>query len=309
MVASFKYTFKSLKNTKGFLSSMLIMPIIMVILITITLAYSDVPIVGVLKNEYKGDFNISNVRVLEIEKEDIDYFLGSMQGTLAVSLNDSGQIERYYSSVKNNPLIEIIENDEDGLAFKDKPKISYSLGIIIFKLLVAVSMTATFLIQERNNGIFIRLKNSKTTIFSHIFGKILASIFVYEIANIFIIAFYYFAGYDFGNTNVLDIFIIFTLSLIISSGIFVFFSSFMKNEGYLWVISTGVMFPLGLFSGILFPIEYMPNWMKFIGGLSPQYYLQKSLISGNIELIPISIFVLVSLILLVIGVKRYTLKE
>ncbi len=306
MIQSFKYTFKNLKNTKGFLSSMLIMPIVMVLLLTITLAYSSTPVVGIVKNDYVKDFSLSSVRTKFIKAREADYFLGSCEGTLVVYLNSDGSVEKYYSSVKNNYLIDQVKKDMDSKSegFIDRPSINYSIGIIIFKLITAGSLLATVLIQEKNNKIFVRLKNAKTGIYEHIIGKLLSILFVYEIANIIIIIFYVLLGFSFGKSNIADVFIVFNIALLISFGIYTFIAGFINNEGYIWVISTGILFPLALFSGVLFPAEYMPDWMNFIAKFSPQYYLNKMIVSGEISLRTTVFMLIMSFILLVIGSNK-----
>lgn len=96
---------------------------------------------------------------------------------------------------------------------KDTRQLSYSIGIILFKLLTAAGLLATVLISEKGNGIILRVKNSKTKLSSYILGKSLAIIFVYEIANLLILLFYKFAGFDLGKSNILQLGILFTVTL------------------------------------------------------------------------------------------------
>ena len=283
MGQAFKFTFKILKNTKGFISSMVIMPVIMILLFSMTLAYSDIPVVGYIGEKAP---NIASVKMMKLEADEKDYFLGLSQGTLVLKTDKEGNVLQYYSSISNNPLIPMIENgNSTNGAFNERPKLSYSVGIILFKLLTAAGLLATVLISERGNGIILRVKNSKTKLSSYILGKSLAIIFVYEIANFLILLFYKYAGFDLGKSNILQLGILFTFTLFISTGLYIFLSAIMKNEGYIWTISTGIIFPLGLFSGILFPVEYMANWMKLVAHISPLYYLQNSVISGKMEII------------------------
>ncbi|MGY3723818.1 ABC-2 type transport system permease protein [Granulicatella balaenopterae] len=306
MIQSFKYTFKNLKNTKGFLSSMLIMPILMVILVTLTLSYSNTPVVGLVKDDPATNFSLATVRTQELEADQADYFLASLEGTLVVYVASDGSVKNYYSSVKNNPLISQVENDykSSGEVFKEAPSIAYSIGIIIFKLITAGGLLATIVIQEKNNKIFVRLRNAKLGIFEHVLGKLLAIFLVYQVANGLIIAFYYLAGFSFGQSNVWDVFLVFTLALVLSFGLYTFVASLLDNEGYIWVISTGILFPLALFSGVLFPIATMPEWMKLIAHISPQYYLSDMLITGEVSLVSCGIMLVVATVLFVLGVKQ-----
>ncbi|MDO5726169.1 MAG: ABC transporter permease [Tissierellia bacterium] len=306
MVQSFKFTLKSLKNTKGFLTSMTIMPIIMIILVSITLAYSNLPMVAVVGDASNLDY-VSGIRTQTIEKSEIEYFLGSNQGTLIVEISGNGSIEKYYSSVENNPLISHIESQFGkaiGEKTVDRPRIEYSIGIIIFKLLTGASLLATVLIREKQNGIFVRIKNASISPYMHIIGKTLAILFVYEIANIVILAFYKFANFDFGNSDLFQMFLLLNIAMFLSAGIYIFVASIADNEGLLWVVSTGIFFPLALASGVLFPIKYMPNWMKTIAHISPQYYLQKSFVDGKLWILPIAIMLFLAFVLMILGIKN-----
>ena len=306
MVHAFKFTFKILRNTKGFISSMIIMPILMILLVSITLAYSDVPVVGYIGEKAP---NVANIKMMKLKEDEKDYFLGLSQGTLVVKTDGEGNVLQYYSSISNNPLIPIIDNsNSNSNLFNEKAKLSYSVGIILFKLLTSASLLATVLINEKDNGIVLRVKNSKTKLSSYILGKSLAIIFVYEIANLLILLFYKFAGFDLGKSNIIQLGILFTIAMFISMGFYIFLSSIIKNEGIIWIISTGIIFPLGLFSGILFPVEHMANWMKTIAYISPLYYLQNSVISGKIYAIPIVLMLFISLVLAIYGIRLFNRK-
>ena len=92
---------------------------------------------------------------------------------------------------------------------------------MLFNLLTAAGLLAIILIQEKGNGIIVRVKNSKTKLSTYILGKSFAIMFVYEIATLAILIFYKFANYDFGKYNLVDLGIIFTVALFISLGIYI----------------------------------------------------------------------------------------
>ena len=49
---------------------------------------------------------------------------------------------------------------------------------MLFKLLTAACLLATVLIQEKGNGIIVRVKNSKTKLSTYILGKSFAIMFL-----------------------------------------------------------------------------------------------------------------------------------
>ena len=71
MVRSFNFTFKVLRNTKGFIVSMIVMPIFMILLVSITLAYSNVPTVAYIGEKVP---NVINIKMIKIEERAKDYF-------------------------------------------------------------------------------------------------------------------------------------------------------------------------------------------------------------------------------------------
>lgn len=77
-VKAFKYTFKILKNTRGFISSMVIMPVIMILLVSMIPAYSEISVVGYIGEKAP---NIASVKMMKLEADGKDYFLGLSQGT------------------------------------------------------------------------------------------------------------------------------------------------------------------------------------------------------------------------------------
>ena len=305
MVQSFKYSFVILKNTKGFFISMVIMPVAMILLISLTLAYKKVPTVG-----YTGDIapNIGNCDLVSLKEDQIDYFLGMNRGTLVAICDKQGQITSYRSSIENNPLITIIENSNNP-GHESKPEISYSIGLMFFKFLTAGELLATYLIKEKQNGTLLRIKNSKTSIASYIAGKALSVVAVYSIAGLIITSFYQIAGFDFGNSNPLQLLELFFLTILISTGLFIFLSSVLKEEGYTWAISTAVIFPLSVISGMLFPIDSMASWMRTIAKISPLYYMQQSVITGNTYTIPILFMLAISLVLAYTGITKLNTAE
>ncbi|MDO5733007.1 MAG: ABC transporter permease [Eubacteriales bacterium] len=304
MGSSFKYALLQLKNTKGFISSLLVMPIILILLVSITLAYSKIPMVGFTGN---GEIlsRIPGIRSQSVTS--IDYFLGLSQGSLVVEFDEAGRLQQYHSSVENNPLIQLIEAGIANPApskIQIRPQISYSAGVNLFKFLTAATVLATLIILERNNGIYVRLKNARVSLTAHVLGECLAIFLIFLIASAVILLFYRFAGFEFGETRISDLAFLFSYSVFLSLGYYTFFGAYMKSEGSIWGVTTGVFFPLGICSGVLFPIEIMPNWMQAIGHISPQYYIQKSLVEGRMQWPAFIILAFISIFLFFMGIRR-----
>ena len=300
MVQSFKYSFVILKNTKGFFISMVIAPVLMILLISLTLAYKKVPTVG-----YTGPVvpDLGNCDLVSLDDDQIDYFLGMNQGSLVAICDEEGQVISYRSSIANNPIISLIENS-DGKEMQTRPEVSYSIGLMFFKFLTAGELLATYLIKERQNGTLLRIRNSKTSIAAYILGKALAVIFVYSIASLIIISFYKIGRFDFGNSSPALLLALFNITIILSCGLFIFLSSILKEEGHTWAISTAILFPLSVLSGMLFPPDTMAQWMKTIAHISPLYYIEQSAITGSFYTLPLLIMLGLSVVFTSLGIVR-----
>ena len=74
--------------------------IFMILLVSITLAYSNVPTVAYIGEKAP---NVTNIKMMKIEEREKDYFLGISQGTLVIQTNSNGEPQKYYSSIENNP--------------------------------------------------------------------------------------------------------------------------------------------------------------------------------------------------------------
>ena len=60
---------------------------------------------------------------------------------------------------------------------------------------------------------------------------------------------------------------------VLSVMIYLFASTLVKKEDSLWFMASFVLLPMALFSGVLFPYEFMPDVMKKIGALFPQRWI------------------------------------
>ena len=187
--------------------------------------------------------------------------------------------------------------------------VSNSLAFMIFKTLTAGNLLGALIIQERKNRMKDRILLSGTGKTSYLLGMSLVY-FVFMMLGSII---YYLSGlvlnFDFGMRNSLGFLIMLFVSNVLSVSIYVFFAAFLKKEESLSFVGTFILMPMSLFSGVLFPFQFMPEVMQKIGSCFPQRWIalgiekiQKSgsVLSGWRE----SLMVLgLSLVLFIIGIN------
>ena len=84
-------------------------------------------------------------------------------------------------------------------------------------------------------------------------------------------------NFDFGMRNSLGFLLVVFSANVLSVSLYVFASAIAKKEDSLWFMGTFVLMPMALFSGVLFPYEYMPDVMRAIGACFPQRWIQNGI--------------------------------
>ncbi|MDO5695834.1 MAG: ABC transporter permease [Eubacteriales bacterium] len=308
MAVSFKTVWLSLRKTKGFLVSMTVMPIVLIILVTLTLSYSARPVIGCVGNAERLQ-RIPGIRVAVLEASETAYFLGGARSTLVVYTDADGMPKEFESSVRDNPLVTMVREGVVTPAEtvqKQRPEVGFAVGILLFKLMTAGSLGATLLMKERQNGTMVRIRNSAIRPAAHMTAAITVPFLLYCLADVVILLFYKVADFDYGLATPGLLYAVFTVALIFSTGIYTLVGSFAENEGHLWLFSTGILFPLALCSGVLFPTAYMPAWMRTVAKVSPQYYLQEMVADGLLAPVPVVLMTGIGVLTAVIGMMRFS---
>ena len=164
-----------------------------------------------------------------------------------------------------------------GININDAPErgmpIGNSLGFMIFKTLTASNLLAALLIQERNNKMKDRIMLSGIKTGSYIGGKALVYLMLMMMGSVV----YYLAArilnFDLGMKQPIGFLLMMFTANILSVTIYLFASTLVKKEDSLWFMASFVLLPMALFSGVLFPYEFMPDIMKKIGTLFPQRWI------------------------------------
>lgn len=151
--------------------------------------------------------------------------------------------------------------------------VANSLGFMIFKTLTSANLLAALIIQERNRRMRDRILLSKITTGVYLGGMALVYLFFMMLGSVV----YYLAGllfrFDFGMRHSIGFLLVLFTANVLSVALYLFASTLVKKEDSLWPLASFVILPMSLFSGVLFPYEFMPKAMKAIGACMPQRWI------------------------------------
>lgn len=298
MKSIIKNTWLILKNTKGFVASMTVWPIVMLLLLSVTLAYSNAHKIAVIDQSTDGSgkpikqvlLQVEGFDHISVKEEDIPQKLLSGNIEMAVVLRNGGEADLFKAEsgvqlekVIKNLILAAKGEEKDPVTLevnqvkKKGMTMSYSLGIMLFKFLTASSSLAALIIIDRNKGMMGRIFLSGISTFSYLFGRALVHFLVMGFTAAFYYAFCLIFNFDFGMEHSIYFLAMILLTNLFSTGVFTFMATFIKDDGALWGIVTFLFFPMALFSGALFPYANAPSWMQWIGSFMPQRWIVSSI--------------------------------
>ncbi len=293
-----KNTWLILKNTKGFISSITVWPIILLLLLTFTLAYSTSHKIAVidLSTDGTGAIIQSNIEetegleLINVKEDELTEKILAGNIELGVVLRNSGsadlfrlssgsEVEQAVKTIINASLAEdksgitaqVNKVEEKGLTM------TYSLGLMLFKFITAGSSLAALLILDRNKGMKGRILMSGIKSPSYLAGRSIVHFGVMSATALIYYLFCVIFRFDFGMQHSAYFLLMVLITNLFSLGVFTFLSTIVKEEGSLWSISTFIFFPMALFSGALFPYDNMPVWMQNVGSVFPQRWITESI--------------------------------
>ncbi len=290
MINVIRNTFCIFKRNKEFIYLITIQPVLIFLLMSFLLPYSKTHNIAVCdKTESTAVLqaleSMEGIKTYSVSEDEITGKLISGSAEIAVIVNSDGtaQITDFGSSEAAGAVMLCVEN---ALSEKVKPTetiinaapkrgmpIGNSLGFMIFKTLTASNLLGALIIQERNNKMKDRIMLSGLKTGSYIGGMA----FVYLVFMMAGSVVYYLAArimrFDLGMKNPFGFLLMMFTANILSVTIYLFASTLVKKEDNLWFMASFVLLPMALFSGVLFPYEFMPDIMKKIGSLFPQRWI------------------------------------
>jgi ABC-2 type transport system permease protein len=181
---------------------------------------------------------------------------------------------------------------------------------MLFKFITGGNLLGAFLIMERKRRVKDRIMMSGIGA-----GKYICGTSLVYLMGTFVGSFVYFLAallldFDFGMRSPWQYLVMVCLSNILSVGIFVFASSLTDDSQTLESMAHIVLMPMGIFSGVIFPFDYMPKALKIIGSCCPQRWISHGIEriqetgSFTSALTDVALILGLSVLLFVIGAYR-----
>ena len=294
MINVIRNTFCIFKRNKEFIYLITIQPLLIFLLMSFLLPYSkthNVAVADLSENQTVSQAleNIEGIKAVSVSEKTVTEKLigGSAELAVIVSADGTAQIISFGSSEVEGAVTLCVENALSGTgeavetSINAAPKrgmpIGNSLGFMIFKTLTSGNLLAALLIKERNNKMKDRILLSDVGTGKYIGGMTAVYLFFMMLGSVI----YWLTGvilnFDFGMRNSLGFLLVVFSANVLSVSLYVFASAIAKKEDSLWFMGTFVLMPMALFSGVLFPYEYMPDVMQAIGACFPQRWIQNGI--------------------------------
>ncbi len=286
------------KKNKEFIYLITIQPVIIFLLMSFLLPYSKSHNITVINTDggsvscriEESVKNLEGVKFQKTSPEDVKGKLLSSNIELAVIISkgseeDAPQTEIVSlgnSEVENAVSLCVesaLEGNEESIITsvnsvrKKGMTVANSLGFMIFKTLTSGNLLAALIIQERNRRMRDRILLSKTSTGVYIGGMAIVYLLFMMLGSVV----YFLAGlifnFDFGMRNPLGFLLMLFTANALSVALYLFASTLVKKEDALWPLASFIILPMSLFSGVLFPYEFMPKAMKTVGAFMPQRWI------------------------------------
>jgi ABC-2 type transport system permease protein len=147
----------------------------------------------------------------------------------------------------------------------------YTAGILAFAVITATySNIANSVVAQRDEGILKRVRGTPLPGTAYLVGKILHSVLVMALLVLIVLAFgKVFYDVDIPTTSAPA----FIVALLLSAGAFCAMglatTAFTPNVEAAPAVTNALMLPLLFLSGVFFPVDSAPTWMRTVGDVFP----------------------------------------
>ena len=187
------------------------------------------------------------------------------------------------------------------------------LGFIL--CIFTVMLTGISLSKEKESGTFEKLISSPVTVWEILLGKTLTySLLGFIVALSMVIVAYFLFGITVKG-GIFKLLLACSIFIVSSCSVAIFISTLAKTQQQAMMGSLIFLFPALLLSGLIFPVENIPVYARWIAYINPLYYLLETLrnivLKGGdwIVMIHNSIALgLIGMVLLIFGVKKFSSK-
>lgn len=295
-------TWSIFKKNKEVFYLITVQPVVIFLLMSFLLPYTTTHNIGVVnrcvmesgQNIEHALQKLDGVKVLDVKEDEIGEKILGGNIELAVVIhedqNQDGLPDVQIVGKGNSEVQGTVELCIKQAASKNAPAkttvnkvrkkgmtVANSLGFMIFKTLTSGNLLAALIIEERNRKMKDRIMLSGIKMGSYLGGKALVYLLLMMVGSIV----YYLAGllfnFDFGMKYSIGFLLVVFTANVLSICLYLFASTILKKEDSLWFMASFVLLPMALFSGVLFPYQFMPKPMQVIGACCPQRWIAKGI--------------------------------
>jgi ABC-2 type transport system permease protein len=221
--------------------------------------------------------------IIDSINSDVNSYAGAIRYNLNFIRNSMGfskGVEEGFNEIDNNlKNIEELESEfivnpvlVNHRPLTDKDIITSAIAFVfpILAMFVLLMLSSTSILYDRKSLFITRVKSS-TNLFLYLFAKLVFFFFLTLVQFIIIFGLFYVNGasYSFDIFSLIELII---LVAVINSLIGFLIGIISDNEGIAVLFSLIIAFPLMLLSGIFYPIETLPRFISWIGGIMPLSY-------------------------------------
>lgn len=290
MSAIMTNTWRIFKRNKEMFYLITIQPVLIFLLMSFLLPYTTAHNVAVvnLSEDTQVEQALERMEGINLVDTELDTITEKLIGgniELAVIINTDESVElRGFGNSEIEKAVELCveKSDTDVSGSKNVQvnqiakkgmTVSNSLGFMIFKTLTAGNLLAALLIEERKRKMKDRIFLSGVKTVSYIGAMSLVYLAFMALGSVV----YYLAAlimnFDFGMKNSIGFLLMLFMANILSVCLYLFASTLVSKEDSLWFVGSFILLPMALFSGVLFPYQFMPKAMQAIGACFPQRWI------------------------------------
>ncbi len=156
------------------------------------------------------------------------------------------------------------------LIYPDVSSVSFNFASIfaIISLFTLLLLASSGFIFDRKSNFIVRVKSSGVFISSYLFAKLFFYFVISLIQFLLIVILMLFQGAVF-NFNFLSLTVSLIVISVLNSSIGLLIGSLSDSENVAILFSLTISLPLLFLSGVFFPLEFMPDYVKFFANIIP----------------------------------------
>jgi len=286
--------FRLFKAQKGVFTAVVFMPVILFLVMTVLLPYSEVHSIAIINRTDSSEIedavrNIEGIAIQEIDEDDIAESLAGgvielavvidtdpatgLPATSVITANGSEVSGAIELAVSNAGLSEGRSSTDVNKAKKHTHKLLTTTPFMLFKLLESGSFFGAMILMERRRMMKDRVLLSGIPPRRYYLSVTAVYLILSTAGTLLYFLTAAVLGFDTGMRHPLHYLLMLCLVNILSASVYFFACSFVNSESGLEAAATYPLEILSFVSGLFFPYEYLPKVLRTIGRFSPQRWI------------------------------------